>query len=125
MKARGSGLCPAQLHPDPNRFHRRASCRANLEPADASWPRHVRDDRRLDGTIAKPLAGNSNVHLCVGTALAGPLLHWAGEPPGFFHIYGPSKIAKSLAAGVGQSVWGLPKVPGAADAFGASWTATS
>ncbi|MCC2653698.1 MAG: hypothetical protein K0Q60_3864, partial [Microvirga sp.] len=75
--------------------------------------------------IARPLNSNSNVHLCVGTAFAGPLLHWANEPPGFFHIFGTSKIAKSLAAAVGQSVWGCPKVPGEADAFGASWVATS
>ncbi|MER2266813.1 DUF927 domain-containing protein [Methylobacterium oxalidis] len=75
--------------------------------------------------IAQPLAKNSNIYLCVGTALAGPLLHWANEPPGLFHLWGASKIAKSLAAAVGQSVWGRPKVPGEADAFGASWTATS
>jgi putative DNA primase/helicase len=75
--------------------------------------------------IARPLARNSNIHLCVGTAFAGPLLKWANEPPGFFHLWGTSKIAKSLAAAVGQSVWGRPKVPGEADAFGASWTATS
>lgn len=75
--------------------------------------------------IARPLAGNSNIALCVGTAFAGPLLKWANEPPGFFHLWGTSKIAKSFAAAVGQSVWGRPKVPGEADAFGASWTATS
>jgi len=75
--------------------------------------------------IARPLAGNSNIHLCVGTAFAGPVLYWANEPPGFFHVWGTSKIAKSLAAAVGQSVWGRPKVPGEADAFGASWTATA
>jgi putative DNA primase/helicase len=75
--------------------------------------------------IARPLAGNSNIHLCIGTAFAGPLLYWANEPPGFFHLWGPSKIAKSLAAALGQSVWGRPKVPGEADSFGASWVATA
>jgi len=75
--------------------------------------------------IAQPLAGNSNVHLCVGTMFAGPLLKFAHEPPGLFHVWGTSKIAKSLAGAVGQSVWGRPKVPGEADAFGASWTATA
>ena len=75
--------------------------------------------------IARPMAGNSNVHLCVGTMFAGPLLKFAHEPPGFFHLWGTSKIAKSLAGAVGQSVWGRPKVPGEADAFGASWTATA
>ena len=75
--------------------------------------------------IARPLAGNSNVNLCVGTMFAGPLLKFAHEAPGFFHLWGTSKIAKSLAGAVGQSVWGRPKVPGEADAFGASWTATA
>jgi putative DNA primase/helicase len=75
--------------------------------------------------VARPLAGNSNVHLCVGTMFAGPLLKFAHEPPGLFHVWGSSKIAKSLAGAVGQSVWGRPKVPGEADAFGASWTATA
>jgi putative DNA primase/helicase len=75
--------------------------------------------------VAAAMAGNSNVHLCVGTMFAGPLLKFAHEPPGFFHIWGTSKIAKSLAGAVGQSVWGRPKVPGEADAFGASWTATA
>jgi hypothetical protein len=75
--------------------------------------------------VAAPMTGNSNVHLCVGTAFAGPLLKWANEPPGMFHIWGTSKIAKSLAGAIGQLVWGLPKIPGEANAFGASWTATA
>lgn len=75
--------------------------------------------------VAEPLANNSNVQLCIGTAFAGPLLKWANEPPGIFHLWGASKIAKSLAGAIGQSVWGKPKVPGEADAFGASWTATA
>jgi putative DNA primase/helicase len=57
--------------------------------------------------------------------LRGALLKWANEPPGLFHLWGSSKIAKSLVGAVGQSVWGRPKVPGEADAFGASWTATA
>jgi putative DNA primase/helicase len=75
--------------------------------------------------IARPMAANSNVYLCVGTMFAGPLLKFAHEPPGFFHLWGTSKIAKSLVGAIGQSVWGRPKVPGEADAFGASWIATA
>jgi putative DNA primase/helicase len=93
---------------------------------------HVQHGLDVSGTVeqwidqvAAPLAGNSNVHLCVGTAFAGPLLKWAGEPPGIFHLWGTSKIAKSLVGAIGQSVWGRPKVPGEPDAFGASWTATA
>jgi putative DNA primase/helicase len=93
---------------------------------------HVQHGLDVSGTVqqwidqvATPMAGNSNVHLCVGTAFAGPLLKWADEPPGMFHLWGTSKIAKSLVGAIGQSVWGRPKVPGEPDAFGASWTATA
>jgi uncharacterized protein (DUF927 family) len=92
---------------------------------------HIQHGLDVSGTVkewidevAAPMAGNSNVHLCVGTMLAGPLLKWANEPPGLFHFWGSSKIGKSLVGAVGQSVGGRPKVPGEADAFGASWTAT-
>jgi putative DNA primase/helicase len=111
-----------------------------IVPAGFNGPRpvlqtanlHVQHGLDVSGTIeewmewvAAPLAGNSNVHLSVGTMFAGPLLKWASEPPGMFHIWGASKIAKSLVGAVGQSIWGRPKVPGEADAFGASWTATA
>jgi len=93
---------------------------------------HVQHGLDVSGTVeqwrnqvAAPMAGNSNVHLCVGTAFAGPLLKWASEPPGMFHLWGTSKIAKSLSGAIGQSIWGRPKVPGEPDAFGASWTATT
>jgi uncharacterized protein (DUF927 family) len=93
---------------------------------------HVQHGLDVSGTVeqwieqvATPMAANSNVHLCVGTSFAGPLLKWASEPPGMFHLWGTSKIAKSLVGAIGQSVWGRPKVPGEPDAFGASWTATA
>jgi putative DNA primase/helicase len=93
---------------------------------------HVQHGLDMRGTveqwnerIAAPTARNSNIILCVGTMFAGPLLKFAHEPPGFFHLWGTSKIAKSLVGAIGQSVWGRPKVPGEADAFGASWTATA
>ena len=79
----------------------------------------------MDRQVAPPLTGNGDVHLCVGTTFAGPLLKCASEPPGMFHLWGSSKIAKSLVGAIGQSVCGRPKVPGEADAFGASWTATA
>src|SRR5215813_2403878 len=93
---------------------------------------HVQHGLDVSGTVeqwidqvAAPIAGNSNVHVCVGTAFAGHLLKWASEPPGMFHLWGTSKIAKSLVGAIGQSVWRRPKVPGEPDAFGASWTATA
>jgi Domain of unknown function (DUF927) len=58
--------------------------------------------------IAKPHAGNSNVVLAIGTFLAAPLLRFADEPGGGFHLYGDSKIGKTLGGVIGQSVWGKP-----------------
>jgi putative DNA primase/helicase len=76
--------------------------------------------------IAKPLAGNSNVLLAVGTSLAAPLLRWSDEPGGGFHFYGPAKVGKTLAAAVGQSVYGRPYAPGAGtDTFGFTWASTA
>ncbi len=76
--------------------------------------------------MAAPLARNSNVVLAVGTFLAAPLLRWADEPGGGFHLYGRSKIGKTLAAAAGQSVWGKPFFPGAgSDTFGFTWETTA
>jgi hypothetical protein len=76
--------------------------------------------------IAAPLASNSNVILAVGVFLAAPLLRWADEPGGGFHLYGPSKIGKSLAGAIGQSIWGQPYAPGTGNnAFGFTWESTA
>jgi putative DNA primase/helicase len=76
--------------------------------------------------IAKPHAPNSNVLLAVGTFLATPLLRWADQPGGGFHLcHKKPKIGKTLAAAIGQSVWGKPYFPGAGgDVFGFSWEST-
>jgi hypothetical protein len=72
--------------------------------------------------IATPFSNNSNVTLAVGVAFSGPLTIWAGVPPGMFHIFGPSKHAKSLVSAIGQSVYGRPLIPNetADDPFGMS-----
>lgn len=95
---------------------------------------HLQHGFAIEGTvgewlqqIAAPFAGNSNVILAVGVALSGPLMVWAGVPPGLFHIYCNSKFGKSLDAGIGQSVYGRPLIPNEtiADPFGMSWLATA
>jgi uncharacterized protein (DUF927 family) len=73
--------------------------------------------------VAAPLAGNSNVALALGTFFAAPLLCWASEPGGGFHLHGPSSIGKSMTAAVGQTVYGWPHEL-ADDAFGATWAAS-
>ncbi len=71
--------------------------------------------------IAKPLAGNSNVALALGTFFAAPLLSFASEPGGGFHEFGRSNIGKSLASAIGQSIYGWPFDTGPRDTFGVSW----
>ena len=76
--------------------------------------------------IAIPLGRNSNVVLAVGTMLAAPLLRWADELAGGFHLDGDSKIGKTLIGAAGQSVWGRPFAPGAgSDVFGYTWASTA
>jgi putative DNA primase/helicase len=107
-----------------------ARIRITLDARDDASDRH---GFRRSGTsqqwqeeIAAPLVGSSNVLLAVGVFLIGPLLRFAGEPGGGFHLFGPSKIGKSLANAIGQSVWGKPYFPGAgADTFGFSWDSTA
>src|SRR5262245_2099501 len=70
--------------------------------------------------IATPLRGNSNVALSFATFFAAPLLHFASEPGGGNHPYGPSTIGKTLTSDVGQSIYGLP-LETADDAFGVTW----
>src|SRR6516165_226153 len=76
--------------------------------------------------VAFPLARHSNVVLAVGTMLAGPLLCWADEPGGGFHFFGGSKVGKTLATAIGQSVWGKPFIPGSntSNTFGYDWDST-
>lgn len=76
--------------------------------------------------VALPLAKNSNVVLAIGTFVAAPLLRWADEPGGGFHLYGAAKTGKTLIGAVGQSFWGKPYKPGAGtDAFGYTWATTA
>ena len=73
--------------------------------------------------VAAPLRGNSNIALSLGTFFAAPLLCWAGESGGGFHLCGPSTIGKTMTAAVGQSICGWPHEL-ADDAFGATWAAS-
>jgi hypothetical protein len=76
--------------------------------------------------VAAPLARNSNVVLAVGTMLAAPLLRWADEPAGGFHLWGDAKLGKTLIGAVAQSIWGRPFVPGAGpDVYGRTWESTT
>jgi hypothetical protein len=70
--------------------------------------------------IATPLRGNSNVALSFATFFAAPLLHFANEPGGGNHPYGPSTIGKTMASDAGQSIYGWP-LETADNAFGVTW----
>jgi Domain of unknown function (DUF927) len=95
---------------------------------------HLQNGFAIEGTLeewheqmAVPFTSNSNVILAVGVALSGPLTVWAGVASGLFHVFCASKHGKSLAAAIGQSVWGRPLIPNetVADPFGMSWLATA
>ena len=60
------------------------------------------------GEVATPLRGNSNVALSFATFFAAPLLHFASEPGGGNHLYGPSTIGKTMVSAAGQSINGWP-----------------
>jgi uncharacterized protein (DUF927 family) len=73
--------------------------------------------------VATPLQGNSNVALSFATFFAAPLLCFASEPGGGYHIYGQSTIGKTMDSAAGQSIYGWPHET-ADDAFGVSWDGT-
>jgi putative DNA primase/helicase len=70
--------------------------------------------------VATPLRGNSNVALSFATLFAAPLLHFASEPGGGNHLYGPSTIGKTMVSDAGQSIYGWP-LETADNAFGVTW----
>ena len=70
--------------------------------------------------VATPLRGNSNVALSFATFFAAPLLHFASEPGGGNHLYGPSTIGKTMVSDAGQSIYGWP-LETADNAFGVTW----
>jgi hypothetical protein len=70
--------------------------------------------------VATPLRGNSNVALSFATFFAAPCLHFASEPGGGNHLYGPSTIGKTMVSDAGQSIYGWP-LETADNAFGVTW----
>src|SRR6266536_512966 len=76
--------------------------------------------------IARPLEGCSNVALAAGVAFAGPLVFFAAEQLGGFHIWGTSTWGKSAAGAVGESIYGRPSNTfGRGEPFGAKWATAS
>jgi putative DNA primase/helicase len=59
-------------------------------------------------SVADLCRGNSRLVFCVSAALAGSLLHWAGDESGGFHLRGTSSSGKTTALRVAASVWGGP-----------------
>ena len=87
----------------------------------------IRHGLHVEGTaaewaaeVATPLRGNSNVALAFATFFAAPLLHFASEPGGGNHLYGPSTVGKTMASDAGQSIYGWP-LETANNAFGVTW----
>jgi len=76
--------------------------------------------------IARPLEGCSNVALAAGVAFAGPLVFFAAEQLGGFHIWCTSTWGKSAAGAIGESIYGRPSNTfGRGEPFGAKWATAS
>jgi putative DNA primase/helicase len=58
--------------------------------------------------VADLCRDNSRLLFAVSAAFAAPLLHWAGEESGGFHLRGGSSSGKTTALRVAASVWGAP-----------------
>lgn len=56
--------------------------------------------------VGQRYIGNSRLVLAVSAAFAAPLLYWADEQGGGFHLRGASSSGKSTALTVAASVWG-------------------
>jgi putative DNA primase/helicase len=73
------------------------------------------------GYVAGYSSGNSRLVFALSLAFAGPLLSFAEEQSGGFHLQGISSVGKTTAARVAGSAWG----GGGPDGFCHSWRATS
>jgi hypothetical protein len=71
-----------------------------------------------------PLRGNSNVALALATSFASALIPFCDEQRGGVHIFGQTGIGKSLAASVGESVYGLPCASQHPRSYGRTWGVT-
>jgi hypothetical protein len=100
----------------------------SIGAAGQSYGFHVAGTvREWQNEVASPLQGCSNVTLAVGVALAAPMLPFAGEQTGGFHIYSNSTLGKTAAGAVGESFYGRPSTTRTRDgeAFGSKWATAS
>lgn len=70
------------------------------------------------GTLA---SGHTLPVLAISTALAGPLLHLAGQEGGGVHVFGGSSSGKTTLLQMAASVWGRGATPG----YVRAWRATA
>ena len=79
--------------------------------------------------IVKPLEGCSNVGLAAGVGFAAPLVAFADEQTGGFHIWSESSRGKTAAGTIGESIYGYPSaitnVANDIERFGAKWATAS
>jgi putative DNA primase/helicase len=62
--------------------------------------------------IATPASISPIAKFCIAAAFCGPLIDRLGLPSGGFHLFGKSKIGKTLAVKLAASVWGKPEKNG-------------
>lgn len=73
------------------------------------------------GNVAALAGGHVLPVLAISAALAGPLLHLAGQEGGALHFFGPSSKGKTTLLQLAASVWGRGASPG----FVRAWRATA
>lgn len=59
--------------------------------------------------VAAKAEGNDVAAFCLCLGFVGPMMDVAGEASGGFHIFGRSKVGKTLVAGMAVSIWGPPR----------------
>jgi putative DNA primase/helicase len=101
-----SGECILLQTPDPTR-HQLAQVSGTLE----DWQQRV-------GALCR---GNSRLIFGVSLALAAPLLRWANETGGGFHLRGHSSCGKTTCQVVAGSAWG----GGGRNGYVLSWRSTA
>jgi putative DNA primase/helicase len=78
----------------------------------------LQDWRNGVGALA---SGHALPVLAISAALAGPLLHLAGQEGGGLNFFGPSSKGKTTLLQLGASAWG----PGASPGYMRAWRATA
>ncbi len=83
-----------------------------LRAMPEAGPQMVAQSGTLEGwqtEVAALARGNDVAMFCMCFGFAGPVMDITNETSGGFHIFGRSKVGKTLAASLAVTVWGTPR----------------